>query len=66
MGFVSYASLVGKDKLEETINEIRTNSNAKTDFEKRQEDVIVSQLSDDKFANIQTFCELHTLRSFSP
>lgn len=37
MGFVSYASLVGKDKVEETIKEIRKNSRAKTDFEKRQE-----------------------------
>lgn len=58
MGFVSYASLVSKEKLNETLQEIRQNSHAKTDFEKRQEDVIVKQLSDEKFANIQTFCEL--------
>lgn len=57
MGFVSYASLVGKEQLEKTIKEIRANSHAKTDFEKRQEDLIVRQLSDDTFANIQTFCE---------
>lgn len=56
MGFVSYASLVGKEKLDETIKEIRKNSRAETDFEKRQEDVIVDQLSSEKFANIQTFC----------
>ncbi|KAF2487264.1 aryl-alcohol dehydrogenase [Neohortaea acidophila] len=56
MGFVSYASLVGKEQLEKTIKEIRANSHAKTDFEKRQEDLIVRQLSDDTFANIQTFC----------
>ena len=61
MGFVSYASLVSNDKLNETIQEIRKNSLAKTDFEKRQEDMIVKQLSDEKFANIQTFCELHGL-----
>ena len=57
MGFVSYASLVSPEKLKETIDEIRKNSLAKTDFEKRQEDVIVKQLSDERFANIQTFCE---------
>ncbi len=56
MGFVSYASLVSKDQLDATIKEIRANSNAVTDFEKRQEDVIVKQLSDPTFANIQTFC----------
>jgi hypothetical protein len=57
MGFVSYASLVDKETLDATIDEIRKNSLAKTDFEKRQEDVIVRQLSDPTFANIQTFCE---------
>lgn len=57
MGFVSYASLVSKEKLDETISAIRKNSLAKTDFEKAQEDVIVKQLSDPRFANIQTFCE---------
>ena len=56
MGFVSYASLVGKEKLDETINEIREKSHAKTDFEKKQEQVIIDQLSGDNFANIQTFC----------
>ena len=56
MGFVSYASLVDQQTLDNTISEIRRNSLAKTDFEKRQEDVIVKQLSDPTFANIQTFC----------
>lgn len=56
MGFVSYASLVSKEALEETIDDIRKDSLAKTDFEKRQEDVLVKQLSDPNFANIQTFC----------
>lgn len=50
MGFVSYASLVSKEQLDATIKEIRDNSLAKTDFEKAQEDVIVKQLSDPKFA----------------
>lgn len=57
MGFVSYASLVDKATLDKTISEIRKNSLAVTDFEKRQEDVIVKQLSDPTFANIQIFCE---------
>lgn len=57
MGFVSYASLVDKETLDKTISEIRKNSLAQTDFEKRQEDVIVKQLSDPNFANIQTFCK---------
>ena len=57
MGFVSYASLVDQQTLDKTIDEVRKNSLAKTDFEKRQEDVIVRQLSDPTFANIQTFCK---------
>lgn len=56
MGFVSYASLVSKDELKKTLDDVRKNSLAKTDFEKRQEDVIVKQLSDPTFANLQTFC----------
>lgn len=56
MGFVSYASLVSPEQLDATIAEVRKNSLAKTDFEKRQENEIVRQLSDPKFANIQTFC----------
>jgi choline dehydrogenase-like flavoprotein len=57
MGFVSYASLVSQEQLDATIQEIRKNSLAKTDFEKAQEEVIVRQLSDPSFANIQTFCK---------
>lgn len=56
MGFVSYASLVSPEQLEETIKEIKQNSLAKTDFEKAQEKVIVDQLRDPTFANLQTFC----------
>lgn len=57
MGFVSYASLVDQETLERTIGEIREHSSAKTAFEKAQEEVIVNQLSDPTFANIQTFCK---------
>jgi choline dehydrogenase-like flavoprotein len=59
MGFVSYASLVSKEVLDDTIAAIRKASLAETDFEKRQEETIIAQLSDPKFANIQTFCSLH-------
>ena len=34
MGFVSYASLVSKEVLDQTIAEVRANSLAETDFEK--------------------------------
>lgn len=56
MGFVSYASLVDKQTMQQTIEEIKQHSLASTTFEKRQEDLIVRQLSDPGFANIQTFC----------
>ncbi|OAL31624.1 hypothetical protein AYO20_08167 [Fonsecaea nubica] len=56
MGFVSYASLVTPDELDATIKEIKEKSLAKTDFEKAQEKVIVDQLRDPTFANLQTFC----------
>ncbi|KAL2403043.1 Dehydrogenase citC [Exophiala dermatitidis] len=56
MGFVSYASLVSPEELEATIREIEAKSLAKTDFEKAQEKVIVDQLRDLTFANLQTFC----------
>lgn len=56
MGFVSYASLVDQETLDQTIQEVRKHSSATTEFEKAQEDTIVKQLSDPTFANIQTFC----------
>lgn len=56
MGFVSYASLVDSATLQKTLDEVRKSSLAKTDFEKKQEDVIARQLADPTFANIQTFC----------
>jgi choline dehydrogenase-like flavoprotein len=56
MGFVSYASLVSERQLNETLDEIKKVSTAKTKFEKAQEKVIVDQLSDPTFANLQTFC----------
>ncbi len=55
MGFVSYASLVSKSELEETIALVRKNSTARTRFEKAQEEVLIKQLSDPTFANLQTF-----------
>lgn len=42
-----------QEELQETLQEIRDNSKAVTDWEKKQEDVIVAQLSDPTFANIQ-------------
>lgn len=56
MGFVSYASLVGEEAVEKLQDEITEKSLAKNDFEKKQEKVIVDQLSDPTFANLQTFC----------
>ena len=56
MGFVSYSSIVSPDELEETLSAIKKTSLAKTDFEKAQEQVIVDQLRDPTFANLQTFC----------
>jgi len=55
MGFVSYASLVSKDELNATVADIKRNSLAKTDFEKKSEAEIVNQLTDPDFANLQIF-----------
>lgn len=65
MGFVSYASIVSKDELENTLSEIQRTSLAKTPFEKAQEKVIVDQLRDPTFANLQSFvigCRLDVSR----
>lgn len=43
MGFVSYASIVSPETLQQTIQEVRANSHAKTDFEKAQEEVSQTQ-----------------------
>lgn len=56
MGFVSYASVATPQETKETVAAIKKNSLAKTDFEKAQEKVIVDQLTDPTFANLQTFC----------
>lgn len=56
MGFVSYASVATPEELESTISDIKKSSLAKTPFEKAQEKVIVDQLRDPTFANLQTFC----------
>lgn len=58
MGFVSYASLVDQETLDRTIEEVRQHSVAETEFEKAQEEIIIKQLSDPTFANIQTFCKI--------
>jgi choline dehydrogenase-like flavoprotein len=57
MGFVSYASLVDQETLEQTIDEVRKHSIAETGFEKAQEGLIIKQLSDPTFANLQVFCK---------
>jgi hypothetical protein len=49
--------LVDQETLDRTIAEVRKHSTAETEFEKAQEDLIVKQLADPTFANIQTFCE---------
>lgn len=56
MGLVSYASIISQEELKSTISDIRANSLAKTRFEKAQEELIIEQLSDPTFANLQTFC----------
>lgn len=56
MGFVSYASVASPDELDDTIKQIKEKSLAKTKFEKAQEQIIIDQLRDPTFANLQTFC----------
>jgi hypothetical protein len=53
--FISYASLVSNSGLQQTISIVRPASTAVTPFEKAQEEVLISQLSDPKFASLQTF-----------
>ncbi|KAF1975006.1 alcohol oxidase [Bimuria novae-zelandiae CBS 107.79] len=68
MGFVSYASIVDDYQLQETIKEVEKKSYAKTKFEKAQEKVIMDQLADPTFANLQTFaipCQLDVSASHS-
>lgn len=56
MGFVTYTQIASPDEMEATLKEIKQKTLAKTDFEKAQEKVIVDQLRDPTFANLQTFC----------
>ncbi|KAK5064340.1 hypothetical protein LTR84_000173 [Exophiala bonariae] len=56
MGFVSYSQTVTPEELGATIKEIKEKSLAKTEFEKAQEKVIVDQLRNPNFSNLQTFC----------
>ena len=65
MGFVSYASLVDQETLNRTIAEAREHSVAETEFEKAQEEIIIKQLSDPTFANIQTFCMIQASHTFN-
>jgi choline dehydrogenase-like flavoprotein len=65
MGFVSYASLVDQETLDQTIAEVREHSVAETEFEKAQEEEIIKQLADPTFANIQTFCTTDSMLSFA-
>lgn len=46
MGFVSYASIVSPEELDQTIKDIKEKSLAKTKFEKAQEQIIIDQLRD--------------------
>ena len=55
MGFVSYASLVSPEEPQATIREIKKNPLATTPFQRAQEQLIIDQLSDPTFANLQTF-----------
>jgi choline dehydrogenase-like flavoprotein len=56
MGFVSYASVATPEEIKSTVAAIQKNSLAKTKFEKSHEKIIVDQLTDPTFANLQTFC----------
>ena len=55
MGFVSYSSIVTPDELSSTIQKIKSSTDHKTALEKKQEDLIVQQLRDPTFANLQVF-----------
>lgn len=56
MGFVSYASIASPEEVKQTIADIKKTSQAKTEFAKAQEKIIIDQLADPTFANLQTFC----------
>lgn len=47
--------MVSEKELKATVDKIRKTSLAKTPFEKAQEDIIVKQLEDPAFANLQAF-----------
>lgn len=61
MGFLSYASLVPPEELEATVQQIKETSQATTPFAKAQEKVILDQLRDPTFANLQTLCTMARL-----
>ena len=56
MGFVSYSDVSTPEKLEATIQQAIKESQASTPFEKAQEKLVLDQLRDPDFADLQTFC----------
>lgn len=56
MGFISYSSVAERDELSSTVSSIKEHSLAVTPFQKAQEKLIIDQLRDPNFANLQTFC----------
>lgn len=56
MGFVSYSSVASPEEVKSTVAAIQKSSLAKTKFERAQEKIIIDQLTDPTFANLQTFC----------
>ncbi|KAF2096158.1 aryl-alcohol dehydrogenase [Rhizodiscina lignyota] len=56
MGFKSYESIVSKEELQQTLNELENDSTAQTSFGKAQQQIISKQLADPTFATIQCFC----------
>lgn len=56
MGFMSYASLSTPGEVVATRTKAQEESQATTPFGRRQEKLILDQLQDPSFANLQTFC----------
>lgn len=56
MGFLSYSSVARSEDLAATLESVHATSLASTPFERDQEKMILDQLQDPSFANLQTFC----------
>lgn len=56
MGFASYSSLVTPEEMASTLKYAQEKSLASTEFERRQEKLVLNQLQEPSFANLQTFC----------